>query len=111
MDIQDIAQSNILDAMGLSDASQEEQRAFIEGATKMIMDEVVDEIAKRLPDAEKEEFFRLFGGEGSADEDAKAAFLNAHVPDFEELLLQETYAFKAALTKVADEVKQEIVSS
>lgn len=105
MDINSIVQSNILDAVGLNDAPEDEQRAFIEGAASMIMDEVVEEIAKRLPDGEKEEFFRLFGGESSADEDLKAAFLKAHVPDFDELVLQETYAFKAALAKIADETR------
>ena len=92
MNIKDAAQLNIIAAFGLKNAPPETQREFLEDTVSTILDRVVEKIKERLNYQERQEFTRVCRTD--APETERVAFLNAHVPDFEDLIIQETLIFK-----------------
>ncbi len=88
----DIITTNLLDALGLSSAPEEEKQDFLKKAAAMVLGELVQRIKKQLPEDKQEDFLAVFSGEHSDDE--RLLFLRNYVPNFEELLIDEALAFK-----------------
>ncbi|MEK7099468.1 MAG: DUF5663 domain-containing protein [Patescibacteria group bacterium] len=91
MDIPDGFNLDILKAFGL-EKSPEKWDAFFARAGEAIMMAVIRRLEKELPDEQMEEFFCLF--EGSASDEEKKVFLDAHIPRFKDMLFEEVARFK-----------------
>lgn len=92
MDIQKIAQSNIINTLKLQDASEEVKQEAINDATEVIFDSVVDRIQAGLLGEALGEYDRVFGED--CPEDERVAFLKKYVPNFEEIVAEETLRYK-----------------
>ncbi|MEK7560386.1 MAG: DUF5663 domain-containing protein [Patescibacteria group bacterium] len=102
--IDDVIQLNILNILGADKLPEEKRKQILADMTRMLLEQVVMRISDALPADKKEEFYRVFGGAPSSD-DEKRAFLRAHVSDFDEIVLQEVMAFKYAVAQFAEDSK------
>lgn len=103
MDIPEGFNLDILKVFGL-EKSPEKWDEFFAGATEAIMLSVVRRVERELPEEKAEEFLRLF--EGAATDEEKKTFLDAHVPRFKDIIVEEVARFqKAALKKGGDTAK------
>jgi len=91
IDIPDRLNLDILKAFGIEKAPQEWEK-FLALAGEAILTSVVRRIKDHLPEEKQEEFFWLF--ETPSSDEEKAAFFKTYVPNFQELLLEETAHFK-----------------
>lgn len=103
MEFEEFFKASVIDLVGLSDAPEDVKRSFLESASQAVLEAIVDRIDSELPDAKKEEFYRVFR-QGAQDEDMQA-FLKVNVLNFEEIVGEETGRVKAALAKAAQELK------
>ena len=102
MDIQSLAQSNILKLLGFDEAPKEEQETLLRSITAMLLEDVVSRIKDELSVEAREQFFALFAdGPGSNEE--RLQFLKTHVPNLEEMILEETLTFKYAVQKLTED--------
>jgi len=106
MNTAEFLDASVLALVGLETAPKEEQDAFLAEATRLILLRLAARIKNELPAEKHEEFSRVFGGGASGEE--RAAFLEANIPDFEEILLQEILYFKAALLAAKGENKSSL---
>ena len=105
MNFEKLAQSNIVETLGIADAPEEERKEVIEDATDVIMQSVMDRVMDGLTDEEWLDFERVFGEDASEEE--RAAFLEKHVPNLEEMLVQETLRYKALAEVMASASREE----
>ena len=103
MEFEEFFKANVIDLVGLSDAPEDVKQSFLQSASQTVLEAIVDRIDSELPESKKEEFYRIFRA-GAKDEDMQA-FLKANVPNFEEIVGEETGRVKAALVKAARELK------
>lgn len=103
MTIDEFLKANIVDLVGLGSAPESVKREFLSKASEMTLERVVSRVDKILPEAEKEEFYRVFGDEGSDDDMQK--FIKENVPNFEEIVGEETARVKVELVKAAEKLK------
>ena len=103
MEFEEFFKTNVIDLVGLSDAPEDVKRSFLERASQMVLEGIVDRIDSELPEEKKEEFYRVFR-QGAKNEDMQA-FIKANVPNFEEIAGEETGRVKAALVKASQELK------
>ncbi len=103
MEFEEFFKANVIDLVGLSDAPEDIKQSFLENASQMVLDGIVDRIDSELPEEKKEEFYRVFR-EGATNDDMQE-FLKANVPNFEEIAGEETGRVKAALVKASQELK------
>ena len=92
MNFEKLAQSNILETLKLTDAPKKAQDEAVEDAMEIIMESATDRIKDGLSDEALEEFERVFSGDHTESE--RDAFLKKHVPDFEEILVEESLRYK-----------------
>lgn len=95
----DIITINLLDAAGLSGASEEEKQEFFKKAASIVLARLIERIENQLVQDKREEFFSVFS-ENRSDEE-RLSFLRAHVPNFEQLFIDEALAFKKEALDVA----------
>lgn len=95
MTLDEILNVDILDALGLSHASEGEKEKALDDAATFVLMHVIKRIRLELPMSKRDEFERILQPETSNEE--RIAFLNAHVPDFEDMVLEEMLRFKAAM--------------
>ena len=107
MDIDQFLKTNIVDLAGLSGAPEDVKRDFLAKASELVLTAIVDRIDSELDESKKEEFYRIFR-EGAKNEDMQA-FLKANVPNFEEIVGEETGRVKVALVKAAQELNKSSV--
>ena len=100
--IDELVQLNILHVFGADKLPKEKRTQILADMTQMLLERVALRISDALGSDKKDEFFRLFGGAPSSD-DEKHAFLRAHVPDFNDIVMQGVTAFKYAAAKFAEE--------
>lgn len=100
--IQELLNLNIIDLFGLQNASEEEKKRFLDYATGLVLERVVAQVVKELPEEKREEFFSVFKEDTS--EEQKVAFLKEHVPELEELFFEEILIFKNEAVKLASEL-------
>lgn len=93
MDLPEGFNVDILKAFGL-EGSPEKWDEFFLRATEAIMLSAVRRVERELPADKAEEFLQLFAGD--ATDEAKKAFLDAHVPGFKDILFEEVKRFKDA---------------
>ena len=103
MEFEEFLKANIIDLVGLSDAPEDVKRSFLERASQMVLEGIVDRIDSELPEEKKEEFYRVFR-QGAKDEDMQS-FIKANIPNFEEIAGEETGRVKDALVKASQEPK------
>ena len=104
MNVDEFLKTNVLDLVGLADAPRDVRESFLARASEMVLEAVVSRIDKSLDADKREEFYRVFK-EGTNEEE-KQAFIKAHVPNFEEIVGEETGRVKIALVKAAQELKK-----
>lgn len=94
---------NILELFGLQNLSGSEKKEFLDMAAGIVLERVVGQIEKELPEEKRKEFFELFK-EGTSEE-AKTAFLQKYVPDLEALVFEEILRFKNEAIRIASEAQ------
>ncbi len=104
MNFEHLAQSNIIDTLKLTHAPKEVKQAAIDDAANIILRIVAQRIEDEIPDEYQEEFEHIFGTEGTPQE--RAAFLNKHVPDFENIIRAETLHYKALAEIIASSTEE-----
>jgi hypothetical protein len=72
--------TEFLTAIGINDAPEETKATLIAGIEDLIKNKLITEMSNRLTEAEAEEFGNI------ADEDQAYNWLNAHVPDFNDIV-------------------------
>ena len=103
MNLEKLAQSNILDTLKLKDASDEVKREAIDDAMEIIFESVAERIKAELSDEARIEYNRVF--EEDSSEEERAAFLKKHVSRFEEIVAEETLRYKY-LTEIMVSLEQ-----
>lgn len=103
MEFEDFFKVNVIDLVGFSDAPEDVKQSFLQSASQTVLEAIVDRIDFELPEEKKEEFYRVFRT-GAQNEDMQA-FLKENVPNFEEIVGEETGRVKAALLKAAEDLK------
>lgn len=93
MDLQTFLQKNFLADSADEQLSEAEKQELIQRAGEAVLTNVATTISERLPEEQQQEFSRIFGEETTEEE--KLAFLETHVPDFEEVLLAEIIRMRA----------------
>ena len=104
MNVDEFLKTNVLDLVGLADAPRDVRESFLARASEMVLEAVVSRIDKSLDADKREEFYRVF--KEGAKEEEKQAFIKAYVPNFEEIVGEETGRVKIALVKAAQELKK-----
>ena len=105
MNFEELTQSNIVETLGIAGAPEEKRKEAIEDATDVIMQSVMDWVMDGLTDEEWLDFERVFGEDASEEE--RTAFLKKHVPNLEEMLVQETLRYKALAEVIASASREE----
>ena len=103
MTIDEFLKASIVDLVGLGSAPESVKRDFLVKASQMTLERIVEHVDGILPEAKKEEFYRVFG-DGGSDEDMQK-FIKENVPNFEEIVGEETARVKVDLVKAAEELK------
>ena len=104
MNFEKLAQSNIMETLGIAGAPEEERKGAIEDATDVIMQSAMDRVMDGLTDEESLDFERVFGEDASEEE--RAAFLKKHVPNLDEILIQESLRYKALAEVMASSSRE-----
>ena len=55
MEFEEFFKTNVIDLVGLSDAPEDVKRSFLERASQMVLEGIVDRIDSELPEEKKEE--------------------------------------------------------
>ena len=92
MNHETLLQSNIVDILGLSRATKEEREREVGRAADIILESVIDRIEDGLSADKRSEFEYAFR-DGTTEEE-RQAFLDANVPNMEQIVLAETLRFK-----------------
>ena len=92
---------NLIEAIGLSGAPEEDRDAFLNKLTSLAMEEVVRKIEERLSPEECAEFEHAFR-EGTPEEE-RAAFLEKHVLDVESLIMKTALDVRMMTTLIAQQ--------
>src|SRR3989344_555544 len=103
MTIDEFLKTSVVDLVGLESAPESVKRECLVKASQMTLERIVGRIDGILPEAKKEEFYRVFGDEGNDDDMQK--FIKENVPNFEEIVGEETARVKVDLVKAAEELK------
>lgn len=101
MTLQEVFELNIFGLAPFHDLPFAEKEKLSRKFSEEILAEVAEEVLLELPEEKAQEFAELFGSPHSPIE--RAVFLNNHVPNFEEILVYETLAFKEDLAKFSAE--------
>ena len=92
MNLEKIAQSNLMDTLKLKDAPQEARQEAVDDALEVIFESVADRMKAELSDEALIEYEHVFD-EGSSEEE-RVAFIKKHIPNFEEIVAEETFRYK-----------------
>lgn len=92
MNLEKIAQSNLIDTLKLKDAPQEVRQEAVDEALEIIFESVVDRIKAEFSNEVMTQYMRVFEEENS--EEKRVEFLKTHVPNFEEIVAEETFRYK-----------------
>jgi len=93
MTLSDLFEVDVIRAVGLAGATDEEKDRFLNMAKDEILERVLERIEEKLPEDKKGEFFRLFEDEGVSEEE-RTDFVNKYVPDLGEVVAEETLVLK-----------------
>lgn len=104
MDPQKLLSADLITIFGMENAPQETKNAFLTKATHLVLAKVAARIEDELPAEKKSEFTALFSAQGQEEDQMR--FLDAHIPNFEELVVQEALLFKAMMQKISEEVAE-----
>ena len=92
MNLEKIAQSNLIDTLQLKDAPQEARQEAVDDALEVIFESVADRVKAELSDEALIEYEHVFDEGGS--EEKRVAFIKKHIPNFEEIVAEETFRYK-----------------
>ena len=92
MNLEKIAQSNLIDTLNLKDAPQEVRQEAVDDALEIIFESVADRVKAGLSDEALIEYEHVFDEGGSEEE--RVAFIKKHIPNFEEIVAEETFRYK-----------------
>lgn len=101
MDIEKLAQLNIIKELHFSDTPQEEQQEIITDATQIILESAVERMKEKLSPEKRREFARVFSD--AASEEERAAFLKKNALNLPKTLLEETIRYKYLLKKITSD--------
>lgn len=105
MNLKDIASTNLVAALGLSDLPEEGKNAFLKQAADEILVRIAARIEENLPEDKKPEFHKLFA-EPHKDEE-RITFISREISDFETIVLKEALLFKAEALGRAQQPKEQ----
>lgn len=104
MNLEKLAQSNILQTLRLDKLEEEVQKEAMGDAAEIILQSVVDEIEGTLPAEVRDEFGRVFDEE---NEEERKAFIKKYVPNFQNLLVVETLRYKYLTELIVSQEEEE----
>ena len=90
---------NLLEVFGLSNRTEEDKKRFFDDVSSWVMNRVILNLKKELPEAQQSEFTRLF--EEDASEDSRTVFLETYAPNMEERIMREALIFKSEMKRIA----------
>lgn len=90
----EILDADLIIACGFETASDEDKAALIGRMTRVVQQAVANRVLDQIGDTEKAEIDRLMNAN---DTDGLNQFLEAHVPNFPDLVTEETVKFKRAM--------------
>lgn len=93
-ELKKLVELNLLKLFDMEDAAEEEQTAFLQRCMDEIFAAVVRCIKEDLPDDKKQEFDDAF--RDGVPEEQRVAFLQANVPEINEMIVNVILAFKKA---------------
>jgi len=102
--LQEILNTDILNLVGLENASVAERDEFLKKASETILSEVSQRIEQELSPDKSEEFRKLFDGDASGEE--RNIFLQKNVPNLDKLFAEATLQFKVAAFQMSREENQ-----
>ena len=106
MTIQQLLDTNILEAFGLEKLPEAKKKEFMQKAVQYVLERSIERVKKELSPEKREEFFAIFK-EGVSDE-KRWKFLNEYVPNFEGIVLEELLDFKAQALEMAEKSNEEL---
>lgn len=92
MNLEKIAQSNLIDTLQLKDTPSNVRQKAVDEAVEIIFESVADRIKAGFSDEEMIQYEHTFH-EGSPEQE-RVEFLQTHVPNFEEIVAEETFRYK-----------------
>lgn len=92
MNLEKIAQTNLLDTLQLKDAPQEIRQEAVDEALEIIFESVVDRVKAGFSDEVMTQYVHVFEEKNSEEE--RIEFLKKHVLNFEEIVAEETFRYK-----------------
>ena len=92
MNLEKIAQSNLIDTLQLKNAPQEARQEAVDDALEVIFESVADRVKAELSEEALIEYEHVFD-EGNSEEE-RVAFIKKHIPNFEEIVAEETFRYK-----------------
>lgn len=105
-ELQNLMEMDIVAVLGLEHAPANVQQRVLGEANDRILREVIKRIQTRISPEVKEEFERLFSTQDDHITDADMEFLKKNVPDFADIMIEETLKFKKGVVLVVDALKQ-----
>jgi len=98
MDSKDFLQKNLIDELGLRDLPENKKQELIMRIGDLIQQNIVLRILGELNEADKEEFDKVLAAKSPQK---TLAFLQAKLPNFEEIIKEEISKFKeSAIAKM-----------
>ncbi len=104
MNVEKLAQLNMLETLNLTHASDVAQQEAVRDATEIILTSAMDRIKDQFSDDVRAEFERIFSEQGSQHQ--RDAFLQEHVPDLEDIMIQESLRYKYLTQIIAASVHE-----
>lgn len=92
MNLEKISQSNLIDTLQLKDAPQKVRQEAVDDALEIIFESVADRVKAGFSDKVMAQYIHVF--EQDNPEEKHVEFLKKHVPNFEEIVAEETFRYK-----------------
>jgi hypothetical protein len=105
MTIEELFQKNLYTLPQLTQASEKEKQEFLRWAEQEIMERVAASVSLTLADEEFSQFTNLLSSKNSEPREL-TDFLNAHVPEFERIFLEEALQFKEDIIGAAEKIEK-----
>ena len=100
MNLEEVLKIDLWKILDLTDAPAEDQTEFIREAAQRIMIRITKRIEQNLASEQQKRFMELF--DNPAPQEERITFLAEHVPNFADVLIEETIKFKKELVEAAE---------
>ena len=104
MNLEHLAQSNILEVLHVVDAPEEKKQEVIDAATDIIIRSAMDRIKESFSEKERGEFEHAFDEKSTTTE--HTAFLQKYAKKIEEVIIQESLRYKSLLSIISSSTQK-----